>query len=751
MTISSDDSDNDEIVLTLSGTAIAPQLAIEPQSLVFGDVEQGDHEELTLTIRNSGELNLDVYRIRVFGDYFSCDFGNRITLEPAESANFTVTFAPGNVGEFEGTLAVNCNDPNNQVALVNIYGTGVEPPAPVIVVEPQALDFDWINVGEIGSLTLTILNVGHSDLIVNDVAVEGDYFTTNFDGEFTVAPDQSDELTVTFAPEDVGDFEGVVTITSNDPEDETVSIRLSGTGVGRHFVGFIETGTNHSVLVTSLTFNDEPVPSGWEIGIFVPNGNIGGGDVWDAEEGEVGIAAWGSEDDTDQFESGDVMSFKVWDNNAEVEWNAIADIVQGSLEWEADGFTILGLSAAEDAERDLTIEFNRGWNIVSMNISVGDEFRHPEGHRYEGEVDVERLIEQLRIDEDNHHVLLLKNEHGRFLVPDVNFNNIPYWVLTEGYQVRVDDDVSTTWSGTPVDPQTDIPLEEGWNIMAYTPMYVLETRAPDFYGISPIVDHVVLMKNARGRFLAPRLGFSNLTSMSETQGYQIKVDEDVVLNYPEQEPEGMVGAEVSPKFTYHWETPFHSGENMSVLASSNDLTIGDQIAAVSIDGTIVGAGIVESDGQCGLAVWGDDRSTEKIDGLKSGEAFELRMWDSYDEFDLLITEVKAGTGLVYEKDGLVVLDVVAKAELPEAYYLSHAHPNPFNSSTILSYGLPEGGYVNISVYDVSGRLVSRLFAGQQNGGKHSVVWDAMSVSTGIYIVSMDVNGFRSNQKVMLIK
>jgi len=207
---------------------------------------------------------------------------------------------------------------------------------------------------------------------------------------------------------------------------------------------------------------------------------------------------------------------------------------------------------------------------------------------------------------------------------------------------------------------------------------------------------------------------------------------------------------------------------MSVLITSIqgiEPNVGDQIIAYSLDGMLVGAGtfilhpssfILQN--RCGLAVWGDDPSTDEVDGLLSGEAFELRFWDSeLEEEEIVNCQLTIDNcPLVYETDGLVVLDVAIESAVPEEFYLSEAYPNPFNAVVRLSYGLPDAAMVSIRVYDVSGRLVETLLDKNQVAGYHTLQWntaggDAYPTASGIYFVVMVSGDFKVVRKVMLVK
>jgi len=177
------------------------------------------------------------------------------------------------------------------------------------------------------------------------------------------------------------------------------------------------------------------------------------------------------------------------------------------------------------------ITFNRGWNLISINITPEEEFYREDEDRGP---DIILMAQQLRVDDGNHHVQLMKDEDGRFYTPAQEFNNIPFWDLAEGYYVRVDENVESIWEGDRIPFDTDIPVEEGWNLIAYYPEYQLDASAPDFYVLSPIIDNVLIAKDINGNFMLPEFDFSNMPSWRLTQGYQVRVDEDVVLNYPEE-------------------------------------------------------------------------------------------------------------------------------------------------------------------------------------------------------------------------
>ena len=87
----------------------------------------------------------------------------------------------------------------------------------------------------------------------------------------------------------------------------------------------------------------------------------------------------------------------------------------------------------------------------------------------------------------------------------------------------------------------------------------------------------------------------------------------------------------------------------------------------------------------------------------------------------------------------------------ENFHLSQNYPNPFNNFTSFTYTLPKSDFVEISVYSITGKLIEKLFVGEQKPGEYKVHWNAESVASGIYIYQLKANDLIINKKCVLIK
>jgi hypothetical protein len=68
-------------------------------------------------------------------------------------------------------------------------------------------------------------------------------------------------------------------------------------------------------------------------------------------------------------------------------------------------------------------------------------------------------------------------------------------------------------------------------------------------------------------------------------------------------------------------------------------------------------------------------------------------------------------------------------------------PNPFTSTLNIGYNLPEPGQVDLSVYDLTGRLVENLESSSIPAGEHTSIWSPEpNIPDGCYLVVLDACG-----------
>jgi hypothetical protein len=96
-------------------------------------------------------------------------------------------------------------------------------------------------------------------------------------------------------------------------------------------------------------------------------------------------------------------------------------------------------------------------------------------------------------------------------------------------------------------------------------------------------------------------------------------------------------------------------------------------------------------------------------------------------------------------------DVNGEEEIVTEYELNQNFPNPFNASTIINFAIPQSGNTELSVYDISGRLVRKLIYNDLKAGKYKITFEASGLSSGIYFYRLRSGMYIKTNKLVLIK
>jgi len=78
------------------------------------------------------------------------------------------------------------------------------------------------------------------------------------------------------------------------------------------------------------------------------------------------------------------------------------------------------------------------------------------------------------------------------------------------------------------------------------------------------------------------------------------------------------------------------------------------------------------------------------------------------------------------------------------FTLNANYPNPFNSSTTISYTMPVSADIRLSIYNLNGALIRTLINQHQSPGSFEISWNGRNdnnvpVASGIYIYRMEIN------------
>jgi len=88
---------------------------------------------------------------------------------------------------------------------------------------------------------------------------------------------------------------------------------------------------------------------------------------------------------------------------------------------------------------------------------------------------------------------------------------------------------------------------------------------------------------------------------------------------------------------------------------------------------------------------------------------------------------------------------------PATFRLSQNYPNPFNAQTEIAFELGNSMSIDLSIYDIAGRMVATLARGYFGEGYQYIIWDAGEFSSGIYFYRLETDLESYTRKMTLLK
>ena len=484
------------------------------------------------------------------------------------------------------------------------------------------------------------------------------------------------------------------------------------------------------------TFKDAPLPVGSVIEAYDPDG-VKCGEFVVSTAGEYGFMhVYGDDEFSPEDEGavpGDALRFFI---------NGVEAITGATPIWtqDRDQFEVC-LDLPDVVPHSCFL--SEGWNLVSWNVDTDVD-------------DIQTVLSSI----DACVEVVLGFEQGA-LTYDASLPQFSdLWMVDHlsAYWVKVSCDVELTVVGTPVPSTTPIPVTAGWNLVSYLPDYSLATDV----ALSSIQnDLIVALGYETGNgltYLPGQSEFNDLDIMSSCFGYWVKVSNDGTLIYPEDQPL------VSPTIgkSSYVQTSSSAGRIngttswMNIYAydlkvNNTQVKAGSEIKAFDSENQLVGSYIMKENGKFGfMPIYGDDKQTRAVDGMKSGEEFYLTI-------DGVETEERftwTSSGDKMEISGLSAKTL--NDALPVDFSLSQNYPNPFNPSTIISFAVPVTGNAKIEIFNMLGQLIATPYNDVAEAGQHDVTWDGRSsdgksVASGIYFYRLTADNFTNTKKMTLLK
>ncbi|MCA9417540.1 MAG: choice-of-anchor D domain-containing protein, partial [Candidatus Omnitrophica bacterium] len=244
LTITSNDADDAIVEVALSGTGVDRQIDVTGGPLAFGnqDLDDGPTAGLQVTITNTGvsDLSFTGSQVALTGIHpsqfsISADSGEN-PLTSGATRTVTVVFNPSSVGLKSATLTITSDDGIAPTVEVALSGTGIDQEIDVTG-GPLAFGNQDVDGGPTAGMQVTITNTGTVDLSFtgSEVALTGlhpgEFAITADSGENPLISGATRTITVVFNPNSVGFKSANLTITSDDTDEATLNVSLSGTGI----------------------------------------------------------------------------------------------------------------------------------------------------------------------------------------------------------------------------------------------------------------------------------------------------------------------------------------------------------------------------------------------------------------------------------------------------------------------------------------------------------------------------------------
>lgn len=213
-------------------TVLKPNMVVLPESLDFGEVVVGELSAQDLIITNTGRASLNISDASLLdGSAGAIQFAlDPVEVLEDESITVTVRFAPVDYEVFTDTLVITSDDEESP-AEIPLTGLGV---GPDIELDTLTLDFGDVAAGETATEFLTVSNVGGTELVIGQTELtnSGAFSVSPSLDDLQISPDFPASTLVTYSPADENGDTAYLTIPSNDPDENPVTVTLIGNGGG---------------------------------------------------------------------------------------------------------------------------------------------------------------------------------------------------------------------------------------------------------------------------------------------------------------------------------------------------------------------------------------------------------------------------------------------------------------------------------------------------------------------------------------
>jgi|GEM_PF-3411967 len=714
-----------------------PDLSWNPTYYNFGNVYLGQSSlPFTFSLTNNGSQtvngNIDIYSGNV-GDFEITSGGGAFALSAGGNRNVEVVFTPSLSGYRESTVRAVVGS-YNFYTMVNGYG---DPGLPNLSWSPDYYNFGAAQVGTFTPPYPFILYNSGTGSTSGTVYTSGDFYISGNNGYDNLGSGQSATFQVYFQPSASGERYGSLTASSANQPIATL------TGYGElppanlswwpnsHNFGGVPVGQQSANYTFTLTNFGSANTSG--IVYTVGNFYLAGSNDYNLNSGqaatfavyfqptEAGICSGtltaSSANQPQALLSGEgipsTVSFNYYFTN---QWNLISLPVEpenNSLQslfplatyaykYENQGYSLVN-----------TIEPGKGYWLYVPNIPYNVTINGVPFNYFSCQVNpMWELLGGIY----NQGIPVTTPINGIQVIYwfDYVYNSVNYPFLIEpgrGYWICLEDWVNTFSLGEP-----QFALLNGENIS---------------YGIT----------NSEFSSSIWEMELDIITGQqSDIERASVIIGGDSIARFipaPPPPPETDLHAEL---YSDNWE----AGPFLKMMMTSDATDYFQWLLAINIDDNINNCSRTVTITWEPISLFPEGQFS--IIDFTNGDTL---VEDMHGQSSLVIAVITQSNLLIGWNDE--ISDDTESDQLPETSILFQNSPNPFNNTTTIKYYLNTSDYINLSVYNLKGEIISNFISGYQNAGYHQVNFDWVDLTSGIYFCRLKTEDNIYCKKMLLIK
>ena len=350
-----------------------------------------------------------------------------------------------------------------------------------------------------------------------------------------------------------------------------------------------------------------------------------------------------------------------------------------------------------------------GWNLISTRLTPNDN-------------DMQSIFSSLEL----NNLIYVTGFNNGVSVYDPNglpfLNTLSQFEDGYGYWVKVNEDDTLVINGNPISHDFIPPYNAGWNLMGYLEGY--SQSVSSYFDFLLDEDNLIYVTNFNqgAAFYDPNgLPFLNsLNYVEDNLGYWVKT-----VN-----PFGGISLRLS-------HDSQHYSPNFMLLNGESNLSeyIGEKVQVYNQDlENIAELEIIEGGYLMTNAIYGDDPTTELIEGLEDGELLSFGFMNHVIEDKI---EFYADMNLRKVKLNFEVSDAIS------------VYPNPTKDVINISINEANDSELDIQIFDIAGRLVYSDLNRTHFKGTDKVSIDFSEFENGAYYLKLSIdNDLSFNQSII---